>query len=479
MGVRKLRSGHVPAVTASQYVGIQGTIFWDDSTGALRLSDGATAGGSPLPINIASQTEFGGVKLGPGVTTNSEGQIIIDPEGLSFSFGDFASTVGTYAVGHPKAGDDYALLSSVNAEEDIIIASNGATGVVKVIGDFSVRHTNGDFDSVLADEPIFRISADGQIQMLVPLADTLAGALEIIGNDAGTMFPPNQTGVLLHVTGNQGLANRNYFDADDNYVLLAGRRYNGTAEAPTAVLQDQIMMRLVGQGVTSDGTFKSFGPVRISFIANEDQTPTAQGGRIAFEVTKNGFAADGTGTNTVTVMTLDAQTGVTSTVGFVGNLTGNASGTAGSVAAANITGTTLASNVVTSSLTSVGTLGSLAVTGQTTLGSFTGKYVRTVRDAGTIADGGTVTINFATDAIVHFVWGNGVNLAYSNYTAGRVVKVFATKTAGTGNDTLSLDGLTAANVSTGATTLTGAQATTQFVELTCTGTTIGSVYAKL
>jgi hypothetical protein len=53
---------------------------------------------------------------------------------------------------------------------------------------------------------------------------------------------------------------------------------------------------------------------------------------------------------------------VSGTSTLTGDVTGNVSGTAGSVAAANVTGTTLASNVVTSSLTTVGTLGSLTVT---------------------------------------------------------------------------------------------------------------------
>jgi hypothetical protein len=110
---------------------------------------------------------------------------------------------------------------------------------------------------------------------------------------------------------------------------------------------------------------------------------------------------------------------------------------------------------------------------------FTGKYIRGVRDAGVIADGGTLTIDFATDAIVRCEWGNGFTVNYSNYTAGSVVKLIAYKTAGTGVDNLSLDGITAAHVSSGTTTVAGTADQTNFVEFTCIGTTIGSVYAKV
>ena len=71
-----------------------------------------------------------------------------------------------------------------------------------------------------------------------------------------------------------------------------------------------------------------------------------------------------------TVSTFSGLTSVAATT-FTGALSGNAS-TATNVAGTGITGTTLASNVVNSSLTSVGTLGSLAVTGTATAGTFSG-----------------------------------------------------------------------------------------------------------
>ena len=123
---------------AATYVARAGKMFYDEATGNIRLGDGITAGGLPIPITLATSNtagavkpapgftvsssgtltlnagpmfeltvndefilkaatdvQIGGVKLGPGVTTNGDGQIIIDPEGLSFSFGDFTSTVGT------------------------------------------------------------------------------------------------------------------------------------------------------------------------------------------------------------------------------------------------------------------------------------------------------------------------------------------------------------------------------------------------
>ena len=312
MSIRKLAAGE-QAYDATTYVGTSGTLFYDEAIGVLRRSDGVTAGGFSIPFTIATDTIVGGIKAGPGVTINSAGQILLDSAGLEFSFGDFQGTSETYAAGNPKAGEDYALLSSVKTNEDIVIASNG-TGIVKVLGDFSVRASGGNINTVLLEEPIFRVFNDGKVRFLVPNQDPLLGALEVIGNDTGLSHPPNQTGVIIHTTGNAGSVARQYLDANNNYPIIAGRRYNGTIGALTPVLNNEVFFRIAGQASTGTD-FNTFGPGKINWIATEDQTPTAQGGKITFDVTANGTTAFD---NTVTALEVTA-TGIVSAVGFVGD----------------------------------------------------------------------------------------------------------------------------------------------------------------
>lgn len=451
--MRKIWATRVNNATASTYVGHKGTIFFDELTGALRISDGVTVGGQPLTL-VASD--------------------------FSFQFGDFVATT-------PANGA--ATLMSRLTNQNVDIVSNG-TGVINMVGDFHVHRTlDYDPDTYDINGAVFAIKSDGQIQMKVPLSDSTSGALEVIGNDSGLFVSPNQTGVIIHITGNSGLPSRNYFDANQNYALIAGRRYNGTQSDPRRVLINDLLFRLVGQASTapdnaSTATFQTFGPARIDFVATENQTATAQGGEIRFYATANGSPAASTST---LVATFNATTGVTANK-FVGTLTGTATT---ATYAQSFNTSTLVTNAVTAvqagivttaaqpNITSLGTLTNLHVTGTITGGVFNGKTTRNVRDAGTIADGGTVTIDFATDDVVLFVWGNGVNLAYSNYTAGRIVRIIARKATGTGVDQFNLDGVTAANVSSGATTFSGSQDTTYFVELTCTNSTLGSVYVKL
>jgi hypothetical protein len=278
------------AVTINDYVGHVGRLFYDDVTGSIRISDGVTPGGNPVPITVATTAtagsvrpgagfsitaggtlglnagpmfeldgsdvfqlkagtadRIGGIKAGEGVNITPDGTLTIALDEIeAFSFGDFSATVGNYTD-----LTEYALLSSVKEDEDIVIASNG-TGQVNLVGELHVHATTGDLGEALEVEPIFQVLGDGQIRMLVPQADTAAGALEIIGNDEGTKWSPNQTGVIIHATGNQGLPNRFYLDADDNYPVIVGRRYNGTVEAPTGVQSGDVLMRIAAQGLLGD-----------------------------------------------------------------------------------------------------------------------------------------------------------------------------------------------------------------------------------
>jgi hypothetical protein len=401
--------------TINNYVGHKGRLFYDSDNGVIKLSDGETVGGLSIPYTIATDTVAGGVKLGPGVTTNGNGQIIIDSSGLDFSFGDLASTTGTH-----NDSTAYAILSTINTNEDLVLASNG-TGAIKIVGQFDVYKTNGVLSTILEnEEPVFQVRADGQMRMLVPGADSNEGALNIIGGLNGVFQNPVNAGVMLHITGiagTPGVPSRVYNDAQNAFAAFVSRRYNNTAASPGAVLADEEIMRLSGtahNGTIIPGTANQ----RIVYVARGNQTTSNQGGAIELWATP---------INTITlakIATVDS-TGITLESGKVltgnvtGDVTGNVSGSAGSVAAANITGTTLASNVVTSSLTSVGTLGSLTVTNLVSAKNYNGQ----ARNAGTLGAAGTLTIDFATDHNVLVNLTTTATIAFSNITAGKTVTV--------------------------------------------------------
>ena len=396
------------ASTPQNYVGHLGRLFYSSNTGEIRLSDGVTPGGLPIPITLATETVPGGVKLGPGIILNSEGQILIDSSGLEFSFGDFQGIVGTYTD-----STAYALLSSVNADEDIVIASNG-DGAVKVVGQFDIYKTNGTVTGSLEEaEPFFRVKEDGQVRILVPLADTTEGGVEIIGSLLGTALAPGIAGTMLHITGNAGESTRVYHDTLSDYGSYVFRRYNGSVASPTAVLVNEDIGRINFTAATSSG-MGNVATSQIRITALENQTPTAQGSKMVFTVTPIGAAA----TSRVDVATISTADGVSATKftgPLTGNVTGNVSGNAGTVTngvyttdTGTVTNTMLAGSIANNKLSNStisgialgSNLAALTINGYLTGTSYNGSTAVTIAvDATTAATANKVVARDASGDI--------------------------------------------------------------------------------
>jgi hypothetical protein len=482
MAIRKFRTGQ-QSYNVSTYVGTYGTIFYDEANGALRISDGVTLGGNPIGYPLASATEIGGIKLGPGVVLNNDNQIIIDSEGLDFSFGNLAATVGTYPEDYfqeERQGEDYAVMSSINANEDIIFASNG-TGAVRVVGDFSVRRANGNLNGALEEEPIFRVKSDGQVQLLVPSADAAEGAFTIVGGLDGVFQAPVNTGVMMHITGIASspdpTPSRIYNDAQNSFGAFVTRRYNGTAASPSAVLDGEEILRL--SGTAHNGTLiPGTGNQRIVYKALGNQTLTNQGGIIEFLATP-------LNSTTLSKVATVSSTGITLESGKVltGNVTGNVSGSAGSVVTALTAGTYLTSGGTYNGSTA--RTFAVDATTEATASKVVARdanaivagsnFQGTVRNAGVVT-GTTVTLDFNSDHMVHCTFTDAFTVAFSNYTAGRTITLIATNTSGADTDIITA-GISSVRMQ-GDSTLTVTEQTTAIVTYYCVGTTVNDVYAS-
>lgn len=298
---------------------------------------------------------------------------------------------------------------------DLNLITNG-TGDINLVGNIHVHPTNSN---IRADPPIFTVTNTGQVAIIVPVPNSNTGQVIITGNAGGQIQTPINTGVMLQVTGQANNQSRIYNDANGGYAGWVGRRFNGTMDSPTQVLANQEITRVVGNGYTNAG-WQANGAASMRIVAAENHTSTATGGRLEFWACPVGT----TGNNSVRTAYIDANT--------------------------------------------------LAVSG-----TITGQYIETVRNAGVIADAGTVTIDFSTDQVVKCIWGNGLNVAYSNFVPGKKVTLIATKATGTGTDSLSLDGISANNTSTGSTTVSGAADVTYIIDFYSTNSNIAGLYAKL
>lgn len=305
-------------------------------------------------ISPAAVNKVGGIKPGPGVDISLDGELTIDTANLPLSFGNFTANNN--------------VLSIVNVDEDMILQTDGSAEI-QLVGNIGFYKPDGLPPNVA--NRYFSATNDGQIKILVPDADPLNGAVEIVGSTSGNTVSPANTGVMLHVTGQNGQLGMIYTDAIANTSAYVGRRYNGLASSPTQVLANNTILRITASGYTNAG-FQPVGQGTLSFDALEDFTSTSQGTELKIYTTP-------IGSNTRSVVaTVNNANGVSATkLVSSGTLsvTGNANvgnlGTAGSIAA---TGNVSGGNLVTT--------GSANVTGNVNAGNLvltTGNIIYTPR----------------------------------------------------------------------------------------------------
>ncbi len=299
---------------AASFIGQAGRLFYDGSNGVVKLSDGVTPGGTFIPYNIATTTTIGGIKAGPGANVSVDGTLTIDTAGLPLGIGN-VSIIDT-------------IISTVNANDDLLLESNG-TGNVSLVGNVLFHPTNGP---TLAD-PYFVASSDGQITITVPASDPLAGAVKIVGSTTGRVSPPMNTGVMLQITGNNNDPSRLYNDAINSFSAYVGRRINGNLTVPTAVQAGDEIIRISSTGHNGN-TVPGAGSARIVYQAKETYTTSASGTNLSIWTT-----AVGSTTLTKTA-TFDRETGLTINGGLnvSGNIVGNASTTVATIGELRVSG---------------------------------------------------------------------------------------------------------------------------------------------
>lgn len=458
------------------YVGQEGRLWYNPLTNSIYVNTANVVGGTPVALatgaNIVANTitvntitstggnvavtgnlvisgnispaatgKIGGITPGPGVFISNQGELTIDSANLPVSFGNFTANNN--------------ILSIVNIDEDMILQTEG-DAEIQLIGNVGYYKPDGIPPNISNRYAFF--NKDGQATFYIPETDPLSGAFKLVGSASGNFTPPLNTGVMLQITGQNNDASRLYNDSIGSFSAFVGRRINGTVGSPTAVQAGDEIIRISSTGY--NGTeIPGSGTARIVFQAQENYTPTARGSNLSFWATA-------ISSNVLTqIATVDVANGVSATkFTTTGNIT----------ATGNISG----SNLILNSGGLISTSGNIT-TSATFVGNVSGLLTRRVRNAGTIADGGTLTIDFASDDLVYCVWNNGMTIAGSNYTAGRIVKVMALKGTGSGTDAITLNGFTASQTSTGTLSSSYSADVTAIIEFISTTAAVGGVYIKL
>jgi len=152
----------------------------------------------------------------------------------------------------------------------------------------ALANTSGTFNgdlNVRGNIVAFSIATSNITSFISDVTPSGNALVEIIGSTSGIQQTPSNDGYMLHVTGKQNLPARVVIDAfsttSNTYPLVAGRTARGTPTTPTATQNNDVMLRLAGNGWGTTG-YAPFGTSRIDFIASENHSDTNRGSVIKF-----------------------------------------------------------------------------------------------------------------------------------------------------------------------------------------------------
>ncbi len=281
----------------NQYLdlGLNGSTYSDIEYSALEAHDGY--------LYVQSTTPQGNLTL--GTTADARINFLIggtEKANIVAYFtktGIYSPAINTLVAANVATlrGEITANADSANSVINTRISANIATANLFTQAAFNkannaLANTNG-----VLTAGDFYISGDGFVNGTFTLANSTFGTAEaaMTIKATATTQPLSQSGTMLHITGKENTPSRIIFDSFSTdgsaYSLVAGRTARGTVVSPTATQNNDVLMRLAGNGWGTTG-FAPLGVARIDIIATENYTDTARGSRIQFYNVA-------TGTNTV------------------------------------------------------------------------------------------------------------------------------------------------------------------------------------
>jgi fibronectin-binding autotransporter adhesin len=486
-------------------------------TGANILTGGlvsATGNITGANVNTAQLYSSSGLSI-----VNASGNINIEPAANVVLNGKQILGLALTPVGNTAATSKFyvdQLVTTAISYHEAVVAATNTTLATATGGTITYTQPNGVSNGVGA-----YIQTTGSFTTIDTANVQTVGTRILVKDEGNAVFNgvyvySNATAITRASTEDTyGAASANTFSINDYFFVTSGNVNAGSAwivDAPAGVITfgtseiqfaqfSQTQVYTEGNGIDINGTvisarvdnnttaFDGFGNIVVKAGANLttpnigaatgtslSTTGTITGGNLdtggtvsaTSTITGGNLATGGTISATGTATLGNVATG--GTISATGNITGNyfigngsqlTGVTASSVDANNLTGTTLASSVVNSSLTSVGALTSLSVVGTTTSGN--------IVTGGTVSATGTATVgNVATGGTVSAT-GTGT---FGNLATGGTVSATGTATVGnlaTGGTVSATGTIDSANTITGGNLATGGT-------ISSTGTaTVGNV----
>jgi hypothetical protein len=335
MSIRKIRAGRIPTVTAQQYVGENGTIFWNEATGALRLSDGHTVGGNPIGVvtNIVTtesiipetdnlygigteQLRWNHLHLGDG-GIYFDGNGYLTPQTVPYIPGaqvadiipatdngvDLGATDKRFA--NIYLGYDGLFLADQTTDANINLTVNDGTLYIDgaqnirlgnlVIEDTTLKSATNNLDISVGDTNdtgFFYVKRKAQFDNTTFASTEAMVSINGSGTtDPDTIFPDTLVQTTSRPNKNSRIIQRAYgstgtVGGDNSYAVWGSYAARGNIASPAALKANDILMRLSGNGY-GNSTWGN-GGARVEFVALENFTDSAKGTKINFWTTPAG-----------------------------------------------------------------------------------------------------------------------------------------------------------------------------------------------
>jgi hypothetical protein len=326
-------------------------------------NNGTISVAAPYTLPVATNSVIGGVKAGSNVTIDGTGAIsVVAPYVLTTAT---ASRLGGVKIGYgiQITTGTISLDSSIPLPYALPKASASTTGTVKIGDNINVTldgtisvaapytlpvATNSVIGGVKAGANV-NIAVDGTISVTNPYSLTTATRVNLGGVKIGTNINAAGDGTISVTTG------AGYVLPMSSATVLGGVKIGDNIAIDTSGV-----ISVAAPFVLPTAASTQLGGIKVGNNLAIDGSGFLRGEYVSASAITAGIVKVGTGIN-VTTGTISLNTGTLVALAV----------SAGTVPASGLTGTALPSGIISSSLTSVGPLGNLNVTGITTSGSLT------------------------------------------------------------------------------------------------------------
>jgi hypothetical protein len=285
-------------------MGINGSTYSDPTYSALEAHDAylyvASSGTNKGNLAIGTTNSTGKVKFVVGGLEKQNIVGYIDSSGIwsnSINSVVTANAASANAVINTRISANVATLrGEITSNVATLrgeITSNNSTANVFTQAAFNKANSAIANTFGVATAGDFYVSGDGFVNGTFTLANSNFSATQaaMTIKATATTATPSNDGYMLHISGKQNIPSRIVFDSYSStgnaYALIAGRTARGLVTAPTATQNNDVLMRISGNGWGTTG-FSQLGSAHIDIIATENYTDSARGTKIVMYNIPNG-----------------------------------------------------------------------------------------------------------------------------------------------------------------------------------------------